>query len=81
VGMGGGEIEELGAASHPVRLTHGGGADFGPTRIGPDRYLVLGDNRGESHDGRAFGLVERDAIMGRALSVWMRDGHPCWRKL
>jgi signal peptidase I len=79
--VGAEEIERLGAAVHPVRLTRGGGEDFGPTRVGPDRYLVLGDNRGESHDGRAFGLVERGAIMGRALSVWMRDGHLCWRKL
>jgi signal peptidase I len=74
-------IEQLGAAIHPVRLTRGGGVDFGPTLVGADRYLVLGDNRGESHDGRIFGLVERGAIMGRAMSVWMRDGHFCWRKL
>ena len=74
-------IEQLGTAVHPVRLTHGGGADFGPTVVGADRYLVLGDNRGDSRDGRVFGLVERGAIMGRALSVWMRDGHLCWHKL
>jgi signal peptidase I len=74
-------FEQLGVAIHPVRLTRGGGVDFGPTTVGADRYLVLGDNRGESHDGRIFGLVERGAIMGRAMSVWMRDGHFCWRKL
>jgi signal peptidase I len=67
--------------AHGVRLTRGGGPDYGPVRVGPEHYLVMGDNRGESHDGRTFGLVERRAIMGKALSVWMRDGHPCWRKL
>jgi signal peptidase I len=74
-------IEQLGQSAHPVRLTAGGGPDFGPARLGPDEYLMLGDNRGESHDGRAFGLVEGKAILGKALGVWMRDGHPGWHSL
>jgi signal peptidase I len=74
-------VEELGHAIHPVRLTSGGGRDYGPVRLGADEYLMLGDNRGESHDGRAFGLVEREAILGKALGVWMRDGHPGWHPL
>lgn len=74
-------MERLGDAPHPVRLTRGGGMDFGPMVVGPDRYLVMGDNRGESHDGRAFGLVERSAIMGKAVGVWMRDGKFTWRAL
>jgi type IV secretory pathway protease TraF len=41
----------------------------------------MGDNRGDSHDGRAFGLVHRQAIFGRALSVWVRGGHLTWEKL
>lgn len=32
--------------------------------LGPDRYLVVGDNPEESTDGRAFGPVERSAIAG-----------------
>lgn len=32
--------------------------------LGPDEYLVIGDNRGESTDGRAFGTVPREAIEG-----------------
>jgi signal peptidase I len=73
--------EDLGTGAHRLRLSGGGGLDFGPVRVGPGEYLVMGDNRGESHDGRAFGLVERQAIMGRALSVWMRDGGLTWKKL
>jgi signal peptidase I len=78
---GDGFIELLGQAAHPVRLTAGGGPDYGPVRLGSDEYLMLGDNRGESHDGRAFGLVEGKAILGKAVGVWMRDGHPGWHKL
>jgi signal peptidase I len=76
-----GLIERLGQVVHPVRLTYGGGADFGPMRLPDGEFLVMGDNRGESRDGRSFGLVKRDAIRGRALSIWMRDGRPCWRPL
>ena len=73
--------ERLGDHPHQLRLTRGGGYDYGPVVVGKDKFLVLGDNRGESHDGRAFGLVERHAIFGRALAVWMRDGGLCWRRL
>jgi signal peptidase I len=78
---GAGLVEMLGPTAHPVRLTAGGGPDYGPVHLGPDEYLMLGDNRGESHDGRAFGLVERRSILGKALGVWMRDGHPGWHAL
>src|SRR6185369_1881813 len=78
---GAGLVEMLGTTAHPVRLTAGGGPDYGPVRLGPNEYLMLGDNRGESHDGRAFGLVDGHAILGKALGVWMRDGHPGWHSL
>ena len=59
--------EQLGGRWHRLRLTAGGGSDFGPRRIPPRKYLVMGDNRGESHDGREFGLVDREAIWGLSL--------------
>jgi signal peptidase I len=79
--QGEGLIERLGQSAHLVRLSAGGGPPFGPVHLGPDEYLMLGDNRGESHDGRSFGLVEGKAILGKALGVWMRDGHPGWHAL
>jgi signal peptidase I len=74
-------IERLGPRPHLLRITRGGGYDFPPTQVGADEYLVMGDNRGDSHDGRAFGLVHRQAIFGRALSVWLRGGHLTWERL
>ncbi len=41
----------------------------------------MGDNRGDSRDGRYFGLISRDAILGRAAQVFARGGSPAWRDL
>jgi signal peptidase I len=73
--------ETLGRVVHGVRLTQRGGADFGPVLVPAGKYLLLGDNRGESRDGRSFGFVDRDAITGRAIGVFWRDGAPAWGSL
>lgn len=74
-------VEELGLTLHPVRIANGGGPDFGPTVIPEGMYLVMGDNRGDSHDGRSFGLVERRAILGRAVGSFYSLGELTWRQL
>lgn len=33
-------------------------------------YLVLGDNREHSYDGRSFGLIPRSDMVGKALLRW-----------
>jgi signal peptidase I len=38
-----------------------------PEIIPPNSYLMLGDNRGSSYDGRCWGVVPRDNIIGRAV--------------
>ena len=73
-------VENLAGTYHEVRLTRGGGPDYGPVTIPDGRYLVMGDNRGDSHDGRDFGLVTRDSILGRAFAVYWR-GKPTWVSL
>jgi signal peptidase I len=77
----GGVIETLGDHPHRLGLTYGGGPDLAPTRVPADRYLVLGDNRGNSRDGRSFGWVARDAILGRAAAVCLHGGTPTWSSL
>jgi len=69
-----GLYERLDNMVHPIRIDHGGGPDWGPEMIPEDRYLVMGDNRGDSSDGRMFGLVTRDAILGRAFGAYWRGG-------
>lgn len=39
--------------------------------VPPNSYLVLGDNRRNSYDGRCWGLVPRDRIIGKAsIRFW-----------
>ncbi len=45
--------------------------DFGPFKVPPDSYFVMGDNRAESRDSRYWGFVPRRLIKGRvALVYW-----------
>jgi len=65
-----------GAAAHPgalagpaAHLAHdpGAGRDDGAVldvALGVDEYLVLGDHRAESTDGRSFGPVGRERLVG-----------------
>lgn len=48
---------------------------FGPMKVPAGQYLMMGDNRDRSYDGRFWGLVTRDEIEGRAMFIyWSWDG-------
>jgi signal peptidase I len=40
-------------------------------KIPAGEYLMMGDNRNNSFDGRAWGLVTRDRIIGRSEFIWL----------
>ena len=44
--------------------------DFGPRHLGPDQYLMLGDNRRLSEDSRCWGVIHRSQIIGRAFAIY-----------
>ena len=77
----GGAVEVLGGRAHALGTGYGGGPDFGPTRVPAGSFLVLGDNRGNSRDGRSFGWVAREAILGQAVAVCLHEGKPVWHPL
>lgn len=43
--------------------------NWGPKKVPQGEYLVLGDNRNHSSDGRWFGFIPQELMTGRALFV------------
>jgi signal peptidase I len=42
-----------------------------PAKVPPGYYLMMGDNRNGSFDGRGWGLVPRNSIIGRSEFIWL----------
>jgi signal peptidase I len=48
------------------------------TTVGPGKLYVMGDNRSNSQDSRAFGPIEEDDVVGRAfVRIWPLN-HTGW---
>jgi len=44
--------------------------DFGPFKVPPDSYFVMGDHRADSRDSRHWGFVPRRLVRGRAVLIY-----------
>jgi len=65
-----------------LNLDDGGGPDIESLAVPDGMVLALGDHRGASNDGRFFGTIPAEEIVGRALGIYYRRGEGfTWRKL
>lgn len=66
-----------------LRPDHG---DVSDIDVPPGKYLMIGDNRDNSADGRYFGFVPEENLVGRATRIWFnwdphRAGGPKWDRI
>jgi signal peptidase I len=71
--------EQLGGAPHPV-LVNPLTPDFSPScrfmanqevTVPEGHFLMVGDNRDDSNDGRCWGFVPEQNLVGKAFFIWM----------
>jgi signal peptidase I len=71
-GVGAGEV--FGSRVAELNLRDGGGPAIGRLVIPAGKLLAIGDHRGNSLDGRYWGLIDERELYGRAVAVYFRKG-------
>ncbi len=55
--------------------------EWGPIVVPPDSFLMMGDNRDNSYDGRYWGFLPRENVRGRPLVVYYSYDPDSYRPL
>lgn len=67
----GGQVLRNGTPLAEPYVMAGAVSDCAPTTVEPGQVFVMGDNRENSQDSRAFGAIDDDDIIGRAfVRIW-----------
>jgi signal peptidase I len=66
-----GQVMIDGVPLHETYIHSPSQRSWGPEVVGESEYFVLGDSRSNSSDSRSWGMLDADAIIGKAwLSYW-----------
>ena len=71
--LGDRQVEHFGEREALLNLTSGGGPDY-EIEVPQGMVLAMGDHRGNSNDGRRFGLIDERELFGRAVGIYYRRG-------
>ena len=71
--LGDRQVEHFGERDALLNLRSGGGPDF-EIDVPEGMVLAMGDHRGNSNDGRKFGLIDERELFGRAVAIYYRRG-------
>ncbi len=74
--------EKFGERLATLNLADGGGPPIDRLVIPRGKLLAIGDHRGNSLDGRYWGLIDERELYGRAVAVYFRKGDGfVWKRL
>jgi signal peptidase I len=80
--LGDDALEQFGGRQALLNLRDGGGPDISDLAVPLGMVLALGDHRGDSLDGRYFGVIDERELFGRAVAIYYRrDEGFVWKPL
>jgi signal peptidase I len=80
--LGDRELEKFGGRDALLNLRDGGGPNIEDMQVPDGMVLAVGDHRGNSLDGRFFGVIDERELFGRAVAIYYRRGEGfVWKPL